>query len=39
MNAQSRNHVEVADMISVGTYKVVLVVEAGINRIAKLIQR
>ena len=39
MNAQSRNHVEVADMISAGTYKVVLVVEACINRIAKLIQR
>ena len=38
MNAQSRNHVEVADMISAGAYKVVLVVEAGINRIAKLIQ-
>lgn len=39
MNAQCCNHVEVADMISAGAYKVILVVEAGINRIAKLIQR
>ena len=39
MNAHCCNHVEVADMISAGAYKVVLVVEAGINRIAKLIQR
>ena len=39
MNAQYCNHVKVADMISAGAYKVVLVVEAGINRIAKMIQR
>ena len=39
MNAQCCNHVEVADMISAGVYKVVLLVEASINRIAKLIQR
>ena len=39
MNGQCCNHVEVADMISAGAYKVVLFVEAGINRIAKLKQR
>ncbi len=39
MNAQCCNYVEVADMISAGAYKVVLLVEAGINRIVKLKQR